>query len=459
MTFTVSASKAINLLSQRTKFCRDIVKPSVRPSVSQSRASNYSAQVSEMAKLRQFEIFFDKPMPIYQAGELVTGAVVLGLDEPMKMRALQLLVHGAADVFWRESSGTGDSKTTHTYSNHESYFEHFIGLWGATAPGESGNDPSHPQGHFTYQFQFLLPPVLPSSFEIKQGHVRYWVKATIGRSWKFDHNCKRPFTVLSHLDLNIYQPNILLGLEGRDQKTLCCWCCASGPISATVRIAKQGYVPGEPIYINAKIENNSSRKMRASRVEFKQVTSCHATNKTNDVTNTILTLQRGEIDAGGTECWENVQLVVPPLPPSYLVGCRIIDIRYALHFVVDPSGPAFDLEVPLEVIIGTIPLQQMWSNFSTNTSYGMGAESTPMVAMPTAPTQGPSHANPSALTAPTPTYSQSVFGKSRITDDQDNLQYTSGELDYAPFYAYYNFNQGADQEQCQQPPQAKTSRE
>ncbi|CAH1798041.1 unnamed protein product [Owenia fusiformis] len=223
-----------------------------------------------MAKLRQFEIFFDKPMPIYQAGELVTGAVVLGLDEPMKMRALQLLVHGAADVFWRESSGTGDSKTTHTYSNHESYFEHFIGLWGATAPGESGNDPSHPQGHFTYQFQFLLPPVLPSSFEIKQGHVRYWVKATIGRSWKFDHNCKRPFTVLSHLDLNIYQPNILLGLEGRDQKTLCCWCCASGPISATVRIAKQGYVPGEPIYINAKIENNSSRKMRASRVEFKQ---------------------------------------------------------------------------------------------------------------------------------------------------------------------------------------------
>ncbi|CAH1798043.1 unnamed protein product [Owenia fusiformis] len=416
-----------------------------------------------MGKLRLFDIILDKPQTVYQAGELITGRVVLELDEPMKMRGLRVLFHGAANVHWTESHSTGSGKnrrtTTVHYNAHESYFEHIIVLYGK-APGESGDNPSHPQGQFTYQFQFLLPPGLPSSFEGAWGQVRYWVKGTIDRPWRFDHNCKRPFTVLSHLDLNTYQPNPSQGLEGKNEKTLCCWCCASGPISATFRIAKQGYVPGEPIYINAEIENNASRKMKASRVEFKQIIAFHATRKTRHSTNTIQTLQKGEIDAGGTESWENVQLVVPPLPPSHLVGCRIIDIRYILNFVVDPSGPAFDLEVPLEVIIGTIPLQQMWSNFSTNmnynTAYGMGTEPTPMVAMPTAPPQGPPPTNPSAPGAPPPTYAECVFGKSRIADDQDN-QYTRGELDYAPIYTYYNFNQGADQGQGQQPPQAWTS--
>ena len=32
--------------------------------------------------------------------------------------------------------------------------------------------------------------------------------------------------------------------------------------------------------------------------------------------------------------------------------------------VVDPSGPAFDLEVPLEIVIGTIPLRNIQATYS-----------------------------------------------------------------------------------------------
>ena len=35
-----------------------------------------------------------------------------------------------------------------------------------------------------------------------------------------------------------------------------------------------------------------------------------------------------------------------------------------VQFVVDPAGPAFDLEVPLEVTIGTIPLRTYFNDYN-----------------------------------------------------------------------------------------------
>ena len=46
---------------------------------------------------------------------------------------------------------------------------------------------------------------------------------------------------------------------------------------------------------------------------------------------------------------------------------RIVTYDRSLNFLfqlnVDPSGPALDLEVPLEIIIGTIPLRQVVEQF------------------------------------------------------------------------------------------------
>ena len=57
-------------------------------------------------------------------------------------------------------------------------------------------------GRHVFPFVYQLPMNLPSSYESHIGHVRYQLKGTIDKPWKFDHHTKKVFTVVSMLDLN-----------------------------------------------------------------------------------------------------------------------------------------------------------------------------------------------------------------------------------------------------------------
>jgi len=58
------------------------------------------------------------------------------------------------------------------------------------------------EGEHCFPFSTVLPTKLPSSFEGEFGHIRYTVKTVIDRPWKFDHEIKSAFTVISAVDLN-----------------------------------------------------------------------------------------------------------------------------------------------------------------------------------------------------------------------------------------------------------------
>ena len=54
----------------------------------------------------------------------------------------------------------------------------------------------------------------------------------------------------------------------------------------------------------------------------------HARGKTRTVRNCLQELRHDKIEGGGKDAWRSEKLFIPPVPPSYLLGCSIIDIRY-----------------------------------------------------------------------------------------------------------------------------------
>lgn len=110
---------------------------------------------------------------------------------------------GEANTHWSETKKVTDEHgkehdETEELTGHEEYFENHYYLVGA----KSGNEITLPAGDHTYPFTCALPQNLPSSFEGEFGHVRYTIKVTLDRPWKFDQDTKMAFTVISPLDLN-----------------------------------------------------------------------------------------------------------------------------------------------------------------------------------------------------------------------------------------------------------------
>ena len=61
--------------------------------------------------------------------------------------------------------------------------------------------------------------------------------------------------------------------------------------------------------------------------------------KTRTVKNVLFEKKQGKIAGGGTDVWRDEKMPIPPVPPSYLLGCKIIDIRYLLMVSKIYPGP------------------------------------------------------------------------------------------------------------------------
>lgn len=64
-----------------------------------------------------------------------------------------------------------------------------------------------------------------------------------------------------------------------------------------------------------------------------QVKTFHATTKSVTVRKEVARLTRPSIQPRQGDAWSGEELVIPPLPPSFLNGCKIIDIGYKLQVI------------------------------------------------------------------------------------------------------------------------------
>jgi len=321
------------------------------------------------------------------------------------------------------------------------------------------NGPSLPAGTHYIPFSLNLPHGAPSTYEGDHGHVRYYLKATMVRDWKWDYDVKHHITVNAELDLNAF-PEASLGGRNQDHKNLCCLCCKSGPITAMIGTDRQGYVPGELIGFSAEVDNQSDRLMTKSYLHLVEVVTYITYKKNKTTRRPVCQIERGAIQPGGQDMWEDVKMRVPALAPSNLGGaCNIMKVQYELEFHVDPSGVGFDLVVTVPIMVGTIPLISTIPTFAPPPTWVAPAPSAPSpdfapvapppYALPNPdhppPTQGwilpyPPSAPPQGPAKypdlPPPSYDESMFGPTNVKEEDDG-EHTRGDWNFLPKYPRY----------------------
>jgi len=407
-----------------------------------------------MGKLTEFFIGYDTNRQVYYPGEVLRGSIVVNLNEPMQMRGIKLELHGKAYCHWSERRGSGKSRYTVNYTGRDNLLQTDIRLY-----GNGENKIEHDAGRFDYQFAFQLPPVLPSSFEGSHGHIRYYLKANIDRPWKFDKTAKSPLIINELIDTN----NMMYSRGPGDGKSKEVGCCFSiGQLNISGSIDRACYCPGETIYINSQVENDSSRNMTALKGKLIQTVTYRDNGyHTKYSTKTLSKIVGEGIPKGQYANWVNKELLVPACPPS--IKTSVLEVDYSVLIKVDvPWGS--DPSVVLPITVGTIPFRQTYSQQVVlpqqpamnpqmpppiqNHQPGFSQQQRPSAPPPPPPPQLIGYPD----IAP-PSYAAAVGDQAtNIGDDED--KHTFGEMSYLPVYTYAQPLQGPNPYANLPPPNA-----
>nr|CAD7424192.1 unnamed protein product [Timema monikensis] len=394
---------------------------------------------------------------------------------------LYVTFHGSAHVSWKKSYGVGKNRRTVHYSGEEVYFNYKIYL-----VMDSNNETILPMGDLSYPFSFTVPLNLPSSFETSKGSIRYTVKATLDRPWKFNQDVKEAISIMPLTDLNLIPqlrevyPHLFGGkvennfgkttfsTANRDSnldliaiasliyckssalnhaatkepamkermKRYCCLCCASPTLSLIMRIPFTGFAPGQDITVSVNLENPTNVAINSVTCTLNQLCTLTATNprKSTRVKNRQLnTITLGEVAKHSKASWEK-PLKIPACPPTLQANCNVIKWEYNLQVMAISAGCHSNVEVVIPITIGTVPL--IWgppASFGTSPA-AFGQPSIP--SAPLLPPAGPSIAQLYPHSAPPPSYDECMFGAANIKDESDT-DYTFGKMEFAPKYPNY----------------------
>ncbi|XP_076628675.1 arrestin domain-containing protein 3 isoform X2 [Colletes latitarsis] len=316
-----------------------------------------------MMSLKTFRVVLDRSRNTYVGGETVAGKIILDNAKEKNIKGMYLIANGEARVRWTETDTDSDNNSCeNSYTNSENYFKFKFTILKTT------NDNTRVQitaGHHEYPFEFQLPHNIPTSFEHRYGHIRYTVKAVIDRPWKFNHECKIAFSVVSNLDLNTYQDKCLgIDDEACTNFYRCC-CITTGSLNVHFKVPSSGYVPGESLVLTINYTNlSNSVVITGITMKLEQKLKFHAISaKTKHEYSEISSVKySGPFSNIGLT---TLDLRIPPIPPSNLEYCRIINLNYKLKVLVHVSGAHFKFVRSYPLLIGTIPLN--YSSDETNT--------------------------------------------------------------------------------------------
>ncbi|XP_041354950.1 arrestin domain-containing protein 2-like [Gigantopelta aegis] len=300
-----------------------------------------------MDRLEKFQIVFNDATATYCAGSTVYGYGWVVVKDPFYVQSVCLEAIGEAKVEWMTSSDI--------QASDEEVFNYTTVL---PIKGEKEiNDEGllHPGSHY-FPFEFVLPQKLPSSFKGKHGRLRYFVRMTIYSPGGPHHERASKFAVIGALDLNS-EPDSALPVENDTFEAIGSWCCLAGTVTAIVKLDRKGYALKEAIPVWAEIKNLSTRRIAWSRVSLIQNVTYYSYRGRFSETTVLVTIHKGSIAPCAKQTWQRELLSIPTVPPSHLRGCKIIDVQYSIELCIKPAGIARKVKLPVDIVIGTVPLQ------------------------------------------------------------------------------------------------------
>lgn len=271
---------------------------------------------------------------------------------------------GGALCSWTESESRGSGKNSRTvrvhYEGRDDYLSSTTYLVGTENVGEIEILP----GIHTYNFSCALPHLIPTSFEGRIGQIRYTISVSLERPWKFNNTFKVAFTVLKPYDLNYDSPVLRMPSQMETQKSFCCWPCSSGPLVITASIPQTGYVPGQTVKISVDVRNLSS--IRIEEIRFILLKIVHYISQRPRIKIKEEIVDVAEVrNTKGVNKNESIdieqQLVIPSVPPTNVLFCRVIKIQYELLVKATVRGMHHDPYIRLPITIGTVPLLENYS--------------------------------------------------------------------------------------------------
>uniref|UniRef100_A0A8D9BAL5 Arrestin domain-containing protein 3 n=1 Tax=Cacopsylla melanoneura TaxID=428564 RepID=A0A8D9BAL5_9HEMI len=310
--------------------------------------------------MKEFRIEFDSPTSAYYAGQIVSGRVILNLqDKPKKVRAVTIQFKGESKVEFsgqetvRKDNGDTANENVQFKSTEEYYDFKYNLLGGSQAEMEI------PQGSHVYPFTSTLPPSLPSSFDGEHGYVRYKVTATLDRPWKFDEHAEGVFYVVTLYDLNT-DMKAKETIHQEVSKNFCCLWCQSGPLQLILAAPFSGFVPGQTVPLSIDVENGSNVAVDKVTVELTKYMTWKATEPTSSEKQDkldLVTEELGGVVVNSSKHW-NHQLVVPVFPYVNLTNCHIIQQEFKLSVTAKVSGPHKDLVIKVPIVLGSVPIAE-----------------------------------------------------------------------------------------------------
>ena len=220
-------------------------------------------------------------------------------------------------------------------------------------------------GLHKFNFSCQLPPQLPTSFESKYGNIRYQIQVEVERPWKFDIKFSFGFTVIKIFDLNFDRPTLRNPLKSELAKTFFLG-FSSKALHVSAEIPISGFVAGQSVPVKININNESSVDVEEIKVSLKKYVHYSSDSPRRNVRERLEQVAdvRSVGVSGKNKGSMSAQLIIPPVAPTNIGTCNVVQVSYEIHVLARVSGFHRCPLLRIPITIGTVPLQSLYPALS-----------------------------------------------------------------------------------------------